>query len=122
MEINNYICNNCGFRLFANELMPFYYTDDSGQRNRLPHPSAERRARGILKDISDEEFKNRTGILRSYVCIDCAELFSIDDEKDEHKCSNCASSNYKFVFKMDGKMCPKCRTGTIIKTSSGIFS
>lgn len=119
-EKNSYTCNKCGLELNDHISDRFYAINDEGKRIMCHHPLERKRAYEILgKDISEEEFKARTGAMHPYICLDCAKEFQMDKMRDLHQCPFCFSKHYEMVPYMGGKNCPKCKEGIIIKAATG---
>ncbi len=122
MEKNSYSCNKCGLELNDHIADRFYAVNDEGKRIMCFHPSERSRAYSILgKNITEAEFKERTGVMLPYVCLDCAKEFQMDKERDQLQCPFCFSKQYEMVPYMGGKNCPKCKDGIIIKAATGFI-
>lgn len=121
MERHAYICNNCELNLNDHKADRMYAVNDEGKRIMCFHPGEMRRAYAILGDVTDEEFKTRTGVMYPYVCLDCAHEFQMDLERDLKECTNCHSKNFEMVPKMGGKQCPRCKTGIIEEFETGMI-
>jgi DNA-directed RNA polymerase subunit RPC12/RpoP len=120
-EKNSYTCNKCGLELNDHISDRFYAVNNEGKRIMCIHPAERRMAYDILgKNISEEEFNERTGVMLPYVCLDCAKEFQMDKERDQLQCPFCFGKHYEMVPYMGGKNCPRCKDGIIIKAATGL--
>jgi len=100
-----------------------YVTDDNGRRIVCPHPGEMRTVSEVLgKDAPREIIEARTGFNSHCVCLDCLSQFELDMSRDERRCPGCNSSNVKTEREMVGKLCPKCKKGTITEIDTGMIS
>lgn len=105
-------CSKCEFILWPRWYM--YVTDNAGKRIACPHPNEFRVIYSVLgKNISDEVRKQRTGIKRGYLCMDCLSIIELDRDRDKIVCSKCNSSRLAAEDDLIGNACPICKEGTI---------
>jgi len=95
-------CNSCGARMGAWSDGNPYFIDDSGNKVYAYHPFHELLMRCIGNDVPHH-------------CLGCGEEFNVDNRAPMNACPKCASTNICDSCELDGKLCPACKSGVLIK-------
>lgn len=143
--INDYKCNKCDLCLNTGWGSYMFAEDDNGKKVICRHPFEESAARkilgikGIFKKLNKKTAKDRIGIMRHCICMDCASLLELeiqvgepdlrDDNssyirkpRDKRKCHKCGSEKVVTVLEAVGQVCPKCKKGYIVEEDTGAVS
>lgn len=120
-EIIIYYCDTCGFKPHDNITHRQYVTDDNGCRIPCYHPSEQLKIRQVLgPDITEEKYRERTGVWYGSTCLDCLAGFNLDYSRDEQRCPVCSSERISRTYLLKGLVCPKCGKGIIQSKDSGV--
>jgi hypothetical protein len=123
MEIIEIRCSVCGVLYDRGMGGVQYVTNDQGERVICPHPIESFIIDGILgKHPSRYLMKQRTGMLRRWLCLSCLATCRLDFDRDDHRCAHCGSPDGKPVVDMLGKPCRTCRTGIIAAKPTGLVA
>ena len=102
-----YRCGSCGLRLEAWDEGEPYYFDERGEKRHAHHPSPER--------------ERCVGTESPHLCMDCAAEFLAGDADAPPACPACGSSRVLWTWLLEGRACPRCRTGAF-ETASEMIS
>ncbi len=98
-EARQYVCDKCGNYVVAWSDGNPYYIDEHGEKRYAYHPDHERLARCVGNDSG-------------HLCLACGVEFHVDSRNPTSECPACGSSEFESMFRLDGKQCPNCRSGT----------
>jgi primosomal protein N' len=131
--INEYKCDNCGFKLPTGWGGHTYVEDDEGKRIVCPHPSEYGTIRRVLGENAPPKLvAKRVGYNTYCICLNCLNQFEADfgyekrtifnffrRGKDRRECPKCKSHKIRTELEIVGKKCPKCKEGKITETMIG---
>lgn len=113
-QFRSYLCDRCDYRPHANFGDVMYVLDNDNNRVICPHPREFKKVYEVLGgNASEEEISQNTGDLSDCVCVECLTIVQLDLKRDESLCNNCGSKQVVSLANLRGRMCPKCRKGTI---------
>lgn len=96
-EGRTYRCDQCPNAVEAwSDGNPYYM--ENGRKCHAYHPNHEALARCIGNDSP-------------YLCLACGESFKVDSNAPRTACLKCASAEIVPTWLLEGRSCPKCRTG-----------
>lgn len=150
-QISNYKCDKCNLHLNTGWGSYVFAEDDNGKKIVCSHPCEESSAmkvlgiKGMFQKLNKKTAKDRVGVMRYCVCMDCASPLELEIEvdpwmevdpiniytdkssfvrkpKDDRKCTECGSVNVRTVMEAVGQVCPKCKKGHIIEEDTGAMS
>ena len=93
-----YVCDTCGASVEAWSDGNPYYIDEQGRKRYAYHPDHERLDRCIGNDSP-------------HLCLTCGKKFMVDSREPTSTCAKCGSVDIAATYELDGRRCPKCRTG-----------
>lgn len=116
MSFDYIVCKKCEF---AFSTMPnFYFTNDKGEVRAQMYPSGSQPfEKSFGREASNAVVKNREGFVGDYLCRACHKLSEFADV-DEKKCRHCDAVEMIDVYELEGKLCPVCETGALIREPS----
>ncbi|MEZ6128619.1 MAG: hypothetical protein R3C59_08040 [Planctomycetaceae bacterium] len=95
-------CPTCDFTIASWSDGNPYYIDENGEKQYAYHPDHDKLVRCIGNDAD-------------FICLDCAKTFRGDSRDPKSECPTCQSALVVSTWELDGKVCPKCRDGTLYK-------
>ena len=99
-------CGHCAFEVMAWSDANPYYFDSHGRKRYAHHPDHENLARCIGLDVP-------------HPCIACGEEIQIDAAVGLPVCPMCKSDLLVAVWELEGRQCPKCKSGRFVNDPSG---
>lgn len=108
MSFDSLTCDECDLNYFT--IPKLYFTTESGEIHTLMYPSGS----ALFKTASKAMSEKGNGSFSGLFCNDCHEVSDIADV-DEKRCSQCKSSNLLSIRSLEGKSCPKCKVGSIVR-------
>ena len=121
--INIFRCDKCKFSLPSGWGGYMYVTNQADERIVCPHPSEYYTVIAVLGEEAPQELiEQRTGFNSYCLCLNCLANFEMDLERDARVCQKCQSNLIASVREMVGRICPKCKKGTIQEIETGLVS
>ena len=100
------VCDNCAFDITAWSDGNPYYIDRQGKKRYAYHPDHAALARCIGNDSP-------------VLCLECGEEVMSDSRSPATSCPKCASSTLVPTWELEGRKCPRCRTGAFTVDEKG---
>jgi Zn finger protein HypA/HybF involved in hydrogenase expression len=96
MELR-FTCPTCGDTRAAWDDGNPFYIDGTGKKQFAYHP--------------DKNLDRCIGNDSPHLCLACGTEFNVDSREPTSTCPSCGSADISDLFKLTGKLCPKCKTG-----------
>jgi DNA-directed RNA polymerase subunit RPC12/RpoP len=101
-----FICNSSGETIESWDEGDPYYLDERGRKQYAYHPDPKR--------------DSCIGIDSPYLCLSCAETFSVDSRSPIAQCPECSSTSICDTYDLEGKNCPFCQKGILERHLGGV--
>jgi DNA-directed RNA polymerase subunit RPC12/RpoP len=101
-------CDSCGMRKGAWSDGNPYFINDLGQKAYAYHPNHDLLEKCIGNDVP-------------HLCLGCGEEFDVDSRAPVNACPKCASTRICDSCELDGKPCPACQSGIMVKCEGHRF-
>lgn len=112
MSFDTLKCDQCDLRHW--QLPRLYSTTENGEIVIMMYPKgSEPFQRQMGYPASMAVKANEFGSIQSFFCRECHQTSEIPDV-DEHYCHHCNSKDVVDLSGLEGKICPKCKTGKMI--------
>ena len=98
-EAVRFVCAECGNFIEAWSDGNPYYIDERGKKQYAYHPDHD----GLERCIGNDS---------PHLCLKCGKKFVVDSRAPRDACPKCGSTDFAHTFQLEGKRCPKCKTGT----------
>jgi DNA-directed RNA polymerase subunit RPC12/RpoP len=97
-ELRRFVCGHCNRAVEAWSDGNPYYFDAAGARHYAYHPDHHNLGRCVGND-------------EPHLCLDCGHPFVVDSRNPVAACPECASSQIRGAFDVEGCRCPWCNSG-----------